>query len=148
MEFIHFYVNFLNNISILPATNWNLRSIYIGCEEGCRICAESIGWDSFTKVEAATAMNEMAIGITRVAEAASEVASVAIRASENAVIGNQQLIETVGQMERIKKTQADSAQIVAKLDEHSVRIGQIIKSIMEIAGQTKLLALNAKWLGR
>lgn len=96
-----------------------------------------------TTVEAATAMNEMAIGIARVAEAASEVASVAIRANENAVIGNQQLIETVGQMESIKKTQADSAQIVAKLDEHSVRIGQIIKSIMEIAGQTKLLALNA-----
>ena len=61
-----------------------------------------------TTVEAATAMNEMAIGITRVAEAASEVASVAIRASENAVIGNQQLIETMDQMESIKKTQADS----------------------------------------
>ncbi|WP_268624328.1 methyl-accepting chemotaxis protein [Paenibacillus alvei] len=96
-----------------------------------------------TTVEAATAMNEMAIGITRVAEAASEVASVAIRASENAVIGNQQLIETVDQMESIKRTQADSAQIVAKLDEHSVRISQIIKSILEIAKQTKLLALNA-----
>ncbi|WP_289355954.1 HAMP domain-containing methyl-accepting chemotaxis protein [Paenibacillus sp. S-12] len=96
-----------------------------------------------TTVEAASAMNEMAIGITRVAEAASEVASVAIRASENAVIGNQQLIETVDQMVSIKKAQADSAQIVAKLDEHSVRIGQIINSIMEIAGQTKLLALNA-----
>ncbi|SDG32208.1 HAMP domain-containing protein [Paenibacillus sp. cl6col] len=96
-----------------------------------------------TTVEASSAMNEMAIGITRVAEAASEVASVAIRASENAVIGNQQLIETMDQMESIKKTQADSAQIVAKLDEHSVRISQIIKSIMEIAKQTKLLALNA-----
>ena len=70
-------------------------------------------------------------------EAASEVASVAVRASENAVIGNQQLIETIDQMESIKKTQADSAQIVAKLDEHSERISQIIKSIMEIAKQTK-----------
>ncbi|KJB86236.1 hypothetical protein AZ66_19915, partial [Paenibacillus sp. E194] len=96
-----------------------------------------------TTVEASSAMNEMAIGITRVAEAASEVAAVAIRASENAAIGNQQLIETMDQMESIKKTQADSAQIVAKLDEHSVRISQIIKSIMEIAKQTKLLALNA-----
>ncbi|MDR0269331.1 methyl-accepting chemotaxis protein [Paenibacillus sp.] len=95
-----------------------------------------------TTVEAASAMNEMAIGITRVAEAASEVASIAVRASENAVIGNQQLIETVDQMESIKKTQTDSAQIVTKLDEHSVRISQIIKSIMEIAKQTKLLALN------
>lgn len=96
-----------------------------------------------TTAEAASVMSEMANGITRIAEAASEVAYVATRANEHAVIGNEQLVDTVNQMESIKNTQANSAQIVAKLDEHSASISQIIESIMDVAQQTKLLALNA-----
>ncbi|NHN32230.1 methyl-accepting chemotaxis protein [Paenibacillus agricola] len=96
-----------------------------------------------TTAETATTMNEMSIGVLRIAEAASEVAIVAMRANEHAELGNQQLVETVNQMANIKKTQVESSQIVAKLDEHSARISQIIKAIMDVAKQTKLLALNA-----
>ncbi|MGZ0052398.1 methyl-accepting chemotaxis protein [Brevibacillus gelatini] len=93
--------------------------------------------------ETATTMNEMSVGVLRIAEAASEVANLALRANEHAEHGNQQLVETVNQMASIKKTQVESSQIVAKLDEHSVNIGRIIDAIMEVANQTKLLALNA-----
>ncbi|MFD2368855.1 methyl-accepting chemotaxis protein [Brevibacillus sp. GCM10020057] len=96
-----------------------------------------------TTAEAATAMNEMSKGVLRIAEAASEVAMVAMRANEQAQLGNQQLEETVNQMASIKKTQVESARIVAKLDEHSAHIGQIIQAIMDVAKQTKLLAMNA-----
>src|SRR5690606_5087583 len=78
-----------------------------------------------------------------VAEAASEVAMIAVNANEHAERGNQQLTETVNQMASIKKTQETSSRIVAKLDEHSAHIGEIIGAIMDVASQTKLLALNA-----
>jgi len=96
-----------------------------------------------TTSETATAMNEMAIGVNRIAEAASEVAFVAIRASENALLGDQQLTETVKQMDSIMKSQDLSAGVVRRLEEHSAQISKIIDAIMDIASQTKLLALNA-----
>lgn len=96
-----------------------------------------------TTSETAKAMNEMAIGVSRIAEAASEVAFVAVRANENALLGDQQLTETVKQMDSIKKSQDLSAGVVRRLEEHSSQISKIIDAIMDIAAQTKLLALNA-----
>jgi methyl-accepting chemotaxis protein len=96
-----------------------------------------------TTAEMGTTMNEMAAGVQRIAEAASEVANLALRANEQAEHGNQQLSQTVNQMVLIKKTQVESSEIVAKLDEHSTHIGNILKVIQEVAEQTKLLALNA-----
>ncbi|MDQ8737700.1 methyl-accepting chemotaxis protein [Paenibacillus sp. LHD-38] len=98
---------------------------------------------SLSTSETATAMNEMAIGITRIAEAASEAADAAAKANEKLRLGDEQLEETALQMNSIKSTQVESAQIVAKLNEHSVQIGQIVATVMSIAKQTQLLALNA-----
>lgn len=96
-----------------------------------------------TTAEISTTMNELATGVTRIAEASSEVANLAISTNESADLGNRQLAETAQQMANIKQTQAESSQIVAKLEEHSAHIGGIIDAIMEVAAQTKLLALNA-----
>lgn len=96
-----------------------------------------------TTGETAVTMEDMSKGVLRVAEAASEVAMIAVNANEHAERGNQQLTETVHQMASIKKTQETSSRIVAKLDEHSAHIGEIIGAIMDVASQTKLLALNA-----
>ena len=93
--------------------------------------------------EMATALNEMSAGVMRIAEAASEAANLALRTTEQAERGSRQLDDTVNQMANIQKTQSESSQIVAKLDEHSANIGGIINAIMELAAQTKLLALNA-----
>lgn len=93
--------------------------------------------------EVSTAMNEMSLGISRIAEAASEVSDVAIQASESAAQGDEQLAETVQQMKSIKQTQEQSAQVIAKLDDHSAEIGKIIQAVMAITQQTKLLSLNA-----
>lgn len=96
-----------------------------------------------TTSEAADAMNEMAIGVNRIAEAASEVAFVAVRANEHAKLGDQQLNDTVKQIDSIKSSQEYSARVVERLEDHSKKISQIIDAIMDIASQTKLLALNA-----
>jgi len=96
-----------------------------------------------TTAEMETTMNEMAAGVQRIAEAASEVANLAMRANEQAEHGDRQLSQTVNQMAHIKETQIESSRIVAQLDEHSAHIGSIIEIIREVAEQTKLLALNA-----
>jgi methyl-accepting chemotaxis protein len=49
----------------------------------------------------------------------------------------------VKQMDNIEKTVNNSAEVVAKLNERSQEIGQIVNTISGIAGQTNLLALNA-----
>lgn len=96
-----------------------------------------------TTGETSVAMNEMAIGVNRIAEAASEVAFIAIRANEHAILGDNQLSDSVQQMESIKQSQLQSAQVVQNLEEHSMQIKNTIHIIMEIAKQTKILALNA-----
>ena len=96
-----------------------------------------------TTAEAAATMGEMTTGVVRIAEAASEVADLAMRTNEMAEQGNRQLDETVRQMASIKQTQTEASRIVAQLEEHSASIDSIIRTIMEVAEQTKLLSLNA-----
>jgi methyl-accepting chemotaxis protein len=96
-----------------------------------------------TTAETSTAMNQLSVGVTRIAEAASHVAGLAQRTTELAELGNRQLADTVEQMASIRETASDSTRIVERLEEHSAHIGEIITAIMEVAAQTKLLALNA-----
>src|SRR5690606_5393681 len=67
----------------------------------------------------------------------------AIRTSEQAILGDEQLTNSVEQIDSIRKTQQQSAEIVKRLEGQSVQISKIINVIMEVAAQTKLLALNA-----
>ncbi|WP_138751017.1 methyl-accepting chemotaxis protein [Paenibacillus sinopodophylli] len=98
---------------------------------------------SMSTSETATAMHEMAVGITRIAEAASEAAEATVNAAGHVRLGDEQLEETARQMNSIKGSQVESAKVVAKLDAQSVQIEQIVTVIMGIAKQTKMLALNA-----
>lgn len=93
--------------------------------------------------ETSKAMNEMAVGITRIAEAASEVADAAVKVTGNAQVGEEQLGQTVRQMNSIQASAVRSGEVVSKLDEHSAQIGQIVQAVMAIAKQTQLLSLNA-----
>lgn len=93
--------------------------------------------------ESSTAMDEMATGVNRIAEAASEVAGSAQATTENAIHGGEQLNATVVQMNNIKQSQEESTEIAEQLAESSKEINKVIKVIVDIAAQTKLLALNA-----
>ncbi|MGV7115686.1 methyl-accepting chemotaxis protein [Paenibacillus kyungheensis] len=93
--------------------------------------------------ETANAMNEMSIGITRIAEAASGVAESSIQATELVYVGDQKLVDAVAQMESIRQSVDGSGHKVRTLSEHSNEIGQIVTVIMGIASQTQLLSLNA-----
>lgn len=111
--------------------------------ESVQVVSDGTASQKRTLGETSTAMNEMAVGVNRIAEAASEVAFAAIRTSEQAILGDEQLTNSVEQIDSIRKTQQQSAEIVKRLEGQSVQISKIINVIMEVAAQTKLLALNA-----
>ncbi len=69
-----------------------------------------------------------------------EIANSAVQAVKE---GNQAVGTAINQMDNIRETVENSAQVVTELGEHSKKIGQIVETISGIAGQTNLLALNA-----
>ena len=74
---------------------------------------------------------------------AENVSEAALEVMEKAETGNKSIATAVRQMNTINKVVTDSAKEVFDLGERSKQIGQIIKTITDIADQTNLLALNA-----
>jgi len=96
------------------------------------------------KVEAASlALNDMAGAIKSASVASDEVSTVAANAAEATDHGRNAVRETVGEMERIKKTVELASVKVTELGAKSDQIGAIVETIDDIAEQTNLLALNA-----
>jgi methyl-accepting chemotaxis protein len=86
---------------------------------------------------------EMSLSIKNMATNAGKVASQTAEAAGKAQNGRQSVDQAVNQMSQIEYTVNTSAEVVAKLGERSIEIGQIVDTIAGIAGQTNLLALNA-----
>ncbi len=93
--------------------------------------------------DATRAVEEMAIGIQRIAEASTEVAESSISTTEEAEAGNEVINTTIRQMETINVSVNESVSVIGGLGDRSKEISQIIEVITGIASQTNLLALNA-----
>ncbi|CAI6085139.1 Methyl-accepting chemotaxis protein McpA [Paenibacillus sp. JJ-100] len=89
------------------------------------------------------AMNEITIGITRIAERSIEVADLARQTNVQAEEGGNTVKQTVGQMQSIQETVAQTSQMIHALYERSHKISAITELIGSMAKQTNLLALNA-----
>jgi len=68
---------------------------------------------------------------------------IATKAVNFAAAGNKAVEGAINQMNNIRQSVDNSAQVVTELGEQSKEIGQIVETISGIAGQTNLLALNA-----
>lgn len=79
-------------------------------------------------------------GVTRDTDAATKSAELA---TQTASAGALAVEQTVAGMERIHSAVSESAGVIASLGQTSAKIGGIVQTIDEIAGQTNLLALNA-----
>lgn len=93
--------------------------------------------------ECAFLIEEMALGISRIAEATSEISEASLGTTKEAEAGNRSIQRAVAQMSSIQESVQHSADVVKLLEIRSGEIGQIVELITGIASQTNLLALNA-----
>ncbi len=93
--------------------------------------------------QAATSMEELNTSFVNVAQNSSNAADSSKQATELAVKGGEIVSETIGRITTIAKTVNESADTIGALGKRSEQIGEIVKVINDIAGQTNLLALNA-----
>ena len=92
---------------------------------------------------AATAMEELSASFLDVTQNASNAATSAKEATDLAIRGGDVVTETIQGMNKIASSVNESAKTIKTLGNSSEQIGEIIKVINDIAGQTNLLALNA-----
>lgn len=88
-------------------------------------------------------VHQMVSSIERIAQNADNVSEAGLNASKEVDNGISQSKLAVHNIELIKDIVNDSANGVKRLDEQSVKIGDILGVIKGIADQTNLLALNA-----
>ena len=93
--------------------------------------------------ESSITIEEMSMGIQRIALTSNQISESSILASEEAEKGNDSTNKSVAQMNAISKAVNQSAASVKMLGEHSGKIEEIVGIITGIASQTNLLALNA-----
>lgn len=93
--------------------------------------------------ETSRAVEEMAIGVQRIAESSSEVAQKSADMASAAQSGEQLVISSIQQMANISKLVNDSNEVLKGLQTKSSEIGSIVSAITDIANQTNLLSLNA-----
>ncbi|MFJ7952878.1 methyl-accepting chemotaxis protein [Lysinibacillus sp. NPDC096418] len=93
--------------------------------------------------ESSVTIEEMSIGIQRIAMTSNQIAESSLLASEEAEKGNDSTNRSVMQMNAISKAVNQSASSVKMLGSHSDKIEEIVGIITGIASQTNLLALNA-----
>lgn len=98
---------------------------------------------SHSTTETARAMEEMAQGIQRVAETTGMVAELSVDAERQAKQGYERIDRAIQQMRTIGDATNRTKGTIAKLDEHSTQISEIVTTIADITRQTNLLALNA-----
>ncbi|MFD2117619.1 methyl-accepting chemotaxis protein [Paenibacillus yanchengensis] len=94
-------------------------------------------------VETAKAMEEMSIGIGRISESQSIVATFVHEVRDQAEQGNIRLHQTEDKIHAMRSTVSEVEQSVNELVQYSQQIGSIVGVISGISSQTNLLALNA-----
>lgn len=105
----------------------------------------SKGTDSLTSraSQTAAAVEEMNATVGQVAQNSGKAASLAQDTVSTAKGGGSVVSNTISGMQELSEAVANSATIIAALGKSSDQIGEIVRTIEDIADQTNLLALNA-----
>lgn len=96
-----------------------------------------------SSVECGRAMEEMAAGISRIAETTSDVSELSVTATNIAELGTQSMERVVHKMQAVSTSVDAANDVINELEKHSQNISLITTIIGNIASQTNLLALNA-----
>jgi len=93
--------------------------------------------------ECGRTIEEMSIGIQRIAESSSGASEFAVKAADQSNQGQSAIDRMLEQMGLIRNSVGDTSLVIHTLNERSREISSIVSTIKGISTQTKLLALNA-----
>ena len=88
-------------------------------------------------------VKELVTAIQSVVRDTEAATKSAVQVNGTVTTGSEAVEKTVAGMGRIQSAVSESAGVIASLGQTSAKIGGIVQTINEIAGQTNLLALNA-----
>ncbi|MNW48727.1 Methyl-accepting chemotaxis protein McpB [compost metagenome] len=94
-------------------------------------------------LDASHAINEMSVGVQRIAVSAEDLANVATETEKEAASGVNFIQQVSMQMAQISDSVSSTVEIVSHLKDRSSHIEKIVSAITEISSQTNLLSLNA-----
>lgn len=135
----------------------NLRELTGELTEGINVLSASASQISTSTSQLAAGAMETATAITETTttveevrqtaevsnEKAHSVSASAQRAAEVSEAGRQSTLDTIEGMNRIQQQMDAIADSMMRLNEQSHAVGQIVASVEDLAGQSKLLAVNA-----
>ncbi len=105
--------------------------------------ATAVEDQSTTIYKAMTMVEKIAAEMQQQSNKTQNTVTIVGGAVNSAKIGDETVSTAINQMNNIRKAVDNSANVVGELGEYSKKIGQIVETISNIAGQTNLLALNA-----
>lgn len=111
--------------------------------EGAKHGSENVKTMTTAAFESATAMDETAAAVQKIAESSQELHGFAGRTEELAKAGAQNIHTASHQMSSIYESTKLTTELIQKLSQQSKEIESITQVITSITDQTNLLALNA-----
>ncbi|KAF0180696.1 MAG: methyl-accepting chemotaxis protein [Nitrospirae bacterium] len=105
--------------------------------------SRGIGEQSSRSSQIATATEEMSQTVIDVAKNTADIARISSDTYSQAKDGEAIVNKSVGEVQAIASTVAESSEVMQRLGNSSKEIGNIVEVINDIADQTNLLALNA-----
>ncbi|GIP29818.1 methyl-accepting chemotaxis protein [Paenibacillus sp. J23TS9] len=105
--------------------------------------SEGATMQSLATEETARTIEEMTRGIQKIAESAGMIVDSSSRTEEDVHAGSQKIRQVSEQMDNIRLSTVESAELMEQLHNHSANIAAMSTAISEISKQTNLLSLNA-----
>jgi len=135
--------NLSNIVSNVKSATDTLASNSLNLSAAITQIADNSRNQSSQATQAAAATEELNTSFMDVARNSANAAESAQKTSNLAAKGGEVVSRTINGMNIIFKSVKESANNIEKLGNSSQKIGEIVKVINDIAGQTNLLALNA-----
>jgi methyl-accepting chemotaxis protein len=110
---------------------------------GVDALASDVGKQRLSVEETARAVQEMVVGVSRIAESAGDVSEESAAMAKDAQTGKERMEEAVQDLRELNAGSASIVQSISLLRDHADNIGEMATVISAIASQTNLLALNA-----
>lgn len=105
--------------------------------------SEGAATQALATEESARTLEEMTRGIQKIAESAGAIVDSSGRTEEDVEAGSQKIRQVSAQMDTIRQSTVESAELMDQLHNHSASIAAMSTAIAEISKQTNLLSLNA-----